>query len=65
MSRNGAEGVGDGEERVSVNVVAVGGWAVHVALYEAERARTVRKEVSMPELEAYIFAHMLRAIDGV
>jgi hypothetical protein len=29
----GFEGVSDGEERVTVNVVPVGGWAVNVALY--------------------------------
>jgi hypothetical protein len=29
----GFEGVCNGEECVAVNVVTVGGWAVHVALY--------------------------------
>jgi hypothetical protein len=48
--------VGDGKEYVSVYVVAVGGRAVYVALYEAQGARTVCKEVGMPELEAYIDA---------
>jgi hypothetical protein len=52
----GFEGVRDGEERVTVDVVKVGGWAVHVALYEAEAARTVCKEVGMAELEANIYA---------
>jgi hypothetical protein len=41
------EGVCDGEERVAVDVVFVSEWAVKVALYEAEGARTVSKEVSM------------------
>jgi hypothetical protein len=46
----------DGEERVTVDVVTVCGWALHVALYEAEGARTVFKEVGMAELEANIYA---------
>jgi hypothetical protein len=29
----GSEGVCDGEERVTVNVASVGGWAVQIALY--------------------------------
>jgi hypothetical protein len=41
------EGVCDGEERVAVDVVSVSGWAVHIALYEAEGARTVCKELGM------------------
>jgi hypothetical protein len=41
----GFEGVCDGEECVAVDVVAVSGWAVQVALYEAEGARTVCEEV--------------------
>jgi hypothetical protein len=41
----GFEGVCDGEERVAVDVVCVSGWAVQVALYEAEGARIVCKEV--------------------
>jgi hypothetical protein len=52
----GFEGVCDGEERVTVNVITVGGWAVHVALYEAEGARTVCKEMGKAELEAYVYA---------
>jgi hypothetical protein len=32
----GFEGVCDGSECVTVNVMSVGGSAVHVALYEAE-----------------------------
>jgi hypothetical protein len=48
-----------------VNVVSVGGWEVHVALYKAEGARTVCKDVGMAELEAYIYARKLRAINGV
>jgi hypothetical protein len=43
----GVEGVCDGEERVEVDVVSVSGWAVQVALYEAEGARTICKEVGM------------------
>ena len=43
----GIEGVCDGEECVSVDVVPVGGGAVKVTLYEAEGARTVSKEVGM------------------
>jgi hypothetical protein len=39
------EGVCDGVERVAVYVVYVSGWAVEVALYEAEGARTFCKEV--------------------
>jgi hypothetical protein len=31
----------DGEEHFVVGVVAVRGWAVQVALYEAEGARTI------------------------
>jgi hypothetical protein len=61
----GFEGVGDGEEHVTVYDVSVGGWVVHVALYEAEGSRTVCKEVGMAELEAYIYARRLRAINGV
>jgi hypothetical protein len=52
----GFEGVCDGEERVSVNVVAVGGWTIHVAMYEEEVARTVCKDVGRVELEAYVDA---------
>jgi hypothetical protein len=43
----GFEGVCDGEECVAVDVVSVSGWAVQVALYEAEGARTVCKEVGV------------------
>jgi hypothetical protein len=43
----GFEAVCDGEERVAVDVVFVSGWAVQVALYEAEGARTVCKEVGV------------------
>jgi hypothetical protein len=43
----GFEGVCDGEERFAVDVVYVSGWAVQVALYEAEGARTVCKEVGV------------------
>jgi hypothetical protein len=43
----GFEGVCDGEERVAVVVVYVSGWALQVALYEAEGARTFCKEVGM------------------
>ena len=43
----GFEGVCDGAERVAVDFVAVSGWAVQVALYEAEGARTVCKEVGV------------------
>jgi hypothetical protein len=41
----GFEGVCDGEECIAVDVVAVSRWAVQEALYEAEGARTVYKEV--------------------
>ena len=41
----GFEGLCDGEECVAVDVVAVSGWAVQAALYEAEGARTICKEV--------------------
>jgi hypothetical protein len=50
------EGVCDGEECVAVNVVTVGGWAAHVALYKAEVARTVCKEVGVAYLEVYVDA---------
>jgi hypothetical protein len=43
----GLKGVCDGKERVAVAVVSVSGWAVQVALYEAEGARTVCKEVGV------------------
>jgi hypothetical protein len=43
----GFEGVCDRKECVAVDVVAVSGWAVQVALYEAEGARTVFKEVGV------------------
>ena len=44
----GFEGVCDGEEGAAVDVVYVGNWrAVQVALYEAEGARTVYKEVGV------------------
>jgi hypothetical protein len=43
----GFEGVCDGEEGVAVDVVSISGWAVKVALYEAEGARTVCKEVGV------------------
>jgi hypothetical protein len=43
----GCEGVCDGKERFAVDVVSVSGWAVQVALYEAEGARTVCKEVGV------------------
>jgi hypothetical protein len=52
----GFEGVCDRKERVAVDVVSVTGWAVHVALYEAEGARVVCKEVVVAELEAYVYA---------
>jgi hypothetical protein len=57
--------VSDGFERVAVGVVSVGGWAVHIALDKAERARTVRKEVSVTKLHADIDAREFRTIDGV
>ena len=44
---SGFEGVCDGEECVSVDVVPISGGAVKVTLYEAEGARTVSKEVGM------------------
>jgi hypothetical protein len=44
---SGLEGVCHGKECVAVDVVAVSGWAVQVALYEAEGARTVCKEVGV------------------
>jgi hypothetical protein len=44
------------EEYISVDVVSVGGWAVQVALYEAEGARTVSKEMGVAKLEAYVNA---------
>jgi hypothetical protein len=43
----GFQGVCDGAERVAVDVVCVGGWAVQVALYEAEGARTICEEVGV------------------
>jgi hypothetical protein len=43
----GFEGVCDGAERVTVDVVCVSGWAVQVALYGAEGARTVCKDVGV------------------
>ena len=43
----GFEGVCDGEERFAVDVVYVGGWAVQVALHEAEGARTVCEKVGV------------------
>jgi hypothetical protein len=52
----GFEGVCDREECISVDVVSIGGWAVQVALYEAEGARTVCKEMGMAKLEAYVNA---------
>jgi hypothetical protein len=53
------EGVGDGKEHVAVDVVSVSGWAVQVALYETEGARTVCKEVGMSELEADVAGRSL------
>jgi hypothetical protein len=44
---SGFEGVCDGKKRVAVDVMSVSGWAVQVALYEAEGARPVRKEVDV------------------
>jgi hypothetical protein len=61
----GFEGVCDGEECVAMDVVAVSGWAVQVALYEAEGARTVCEEVGAAYLEAYVYASKLSAIDSV
>jgi hypothetical protein len=46
----------DGKKRVAVDVVSVIGWAIQVALYEAEGARTVCKEVGMAKLEADVNA---------
>jgi hypothetical protein len=43
----GFEGVCDGKECVAVDVVVVSGWAVQLALYETEEARTVYKEVGV------------------
>jgi hypothetical protein len=43
----GFEGLCDREERIVVDVVAVCRWAVQVALYEAEGARTIYKEVGV------------------
>jgi hypothetical protein len=43
----GFEGVCDGFEYVAMDVVALCGWAVQVALYEAGGARTVCKEVGV------------------
>jgi hypothetical protein len=52
----GLEGVCDGEERVAVDVVYVSGRAVQVAMYEAEGARTLCKEVGLAQREAYVYA---------
>jgi hypothetical protein len=52
----GFEGVCDGMERFAVDVVFVSGWAVQVALYEAEGARTICKEMGVAKLEAYVYA---------
>jgi hypothetical protein len=43
----GFEGVCDGKERFAVDVVSLSGWAVQVALHDAEGARTVCKEVGV------------------
>jgi hypothetical protein len=52
----GFEGVCDGEERVAVDVVSLSGWAIQVALHEAEGTRIVCREVGMAELVAYVHA---------
>jgi hypothetical protein len=52
----GFDGVCDGKERFAVDVVYVSGWAVQIALYEAEGARTVCNEVGVALLEANVYA---------
>jgi hypothetical protein len=53
----GLEGVCDENERFAVDVVSVSGWAVQVALYGAEGARTICKEVGVASLETYVDAY--------